>query len=170
MPSEAASRAAAGRSLLRREIAGDEASEEVLEELTRHTCAMARPIECATVLARWTVSHPDSPRRTQVARDLRAADYTGGSENLLPTRTIEALAELYRGHPLTALESPGPVTNAATTSHLYASYYHHAFPFDRKALHRAWSKCEANLQVVPACKRARRLAEEKLGPIHPPRR
>ena len=29
-----------------------------------------------TLLARWTASHPDSPRRAEVARDLRSADYT----------------------------------------------------------------------------------------------
>jgi hypothetical protein len=170
MPSAAASRAAAGRSLLRREIAGDELSEEVLEEVTRQTCAMAQPIECAAVLARWTVSYPDSLRLAQAARDIRAADraarQTGGSENFLAPRTIEALAELYRGHPLTAPKSPGPVTNAAFTSHIYASYYHHAFPFDRAALRRAWSIC--NLRAELACVTPRRLAEENLGPMHSP--
>ena len=35
------------------------------------------PIECAVLLARWTASHPDSPRLAQAARDLRSADYTG---------------------------------------------------------------------------------------------
>jgi len=167
MPSEAASQAAARRSLLRQEIAGDEASEEVLEELTRHTCAMAQPSDCAVLLARWTASHPDSARLAQAARDMRSADYTGGSANAPSTSTIESLVELYRGHPLTAPESPGPVRDAVNTSSLYAAYFHHAFPFDRRAVLQAWSKCAANQRTVMACTAERRKAEQELGPIYP---
>ena len=167
MPSEAANQAAARRSLLRREMAGDDASEDVLEELTRHACAMARPIECAVLLARWTASHPDSPRLAQAARDLRSANDTRTIENVLSASSIEALVELYRGHPLTAAESPGPLRNAANTSNIYASYFHHAFPFDRTAVRRAWSACAADSRTVVLCTTERRQAEQELGPIYP---
>jgi len=166
MASEAAGQAAANHSLLRLEIGGAEASEEILEEVARHTCAMARPVECATVLARWTASYPGSPRLAKSAREIRAADYTGRRENSLKATTIDALAELYRGNPLTAPKSPGPVKNAIATSRLYASHYHHAFPFDRRALRRAWSRCD--LRAGQTCVAARRLAEEDLGPMHAP--
>ena len=84
---------------------------------------------------------------------------------MLPARAIEMLAELYRGRPLTNPQSPGPVNDAVITSQMYASYYHHTFPFDRAAVRRAWSKCEGNLNAVLDCKTARRLAEANLGPI-----
>jgi hypothetical protein len=166
MPSEPARRAAASGSLLRREIGGDEASEEVMEELTRHSCAMARPFECATLLARWTASHPDSPRLAQATRELRSVDYTGAGAAVLPAATIEALVSLYQGHSLTASEKPGPVNNAVSTSNLYSSFYYHTFPFDRSAVLHAWSKCVANPQSVLVCTAARRKAEQDLGPIY----
>ena len=75
--------------------------------------------------------------------------------------------ELYRGHPLTASESPGPLRNAVTTSNYYAAYFHHAFPFDRRAVRRAWSACAADQRMVMACTAERRQAEQTLGPIYP---
>jgi hypothetical protein len=167
MPSEAATRASAGHSLVRREIGEGEASEDALEELTRHACAMARPIECATLLARWTVSFPDSTRRSEAARELRVSNYIGkGRSEELPSPIIEELVELYRGHPLKASQSPGLLRNAVATSSIYSSYYLHAFPFDRQAVYRAWSLCAANLDKVIACTAARRQAENELGPIY----
>jgi len=166
MPSEPARQAAASGSLLRREIGGEEASEEVMEELTRHACAMARPYECATLLARWTASHPDSPRLAQATRDLRSVDYTGGGAVVLPAATIEALVALYQGRSLTATESPGPVNNALSTSNVYSSFFYHAFPFDRAAVVQAWSKCVADPRTVIPCSAARRKAEQELGPIY----
>ena len=166
MPSEAASQATASRSLLRRELAGGEASEDVLEELTRHACAMARPSECAVLLARWTASYPDSPRLAQAAGDLRFADYTGAGVNVLRASAIETFVELYRGHSLTDPESPGPVRNAITTSSIYASNYLHAFPFDRTAVRRAWSVCASDQRMVLPCTTERRQAEQELGPIY----
>ncbi len=166
MPSQPASHGTASGSLLLRELAGNEASEEVLEELTRHTCAMARPSECAVLFAYWTASHPDSPKVAEAALDLRSADYTGMSMSVLAPATIEALVELYRGHIVKSPDSPGLVRNAVTTSNLFASRFLHAFPFDRSALRRAWSACAANPGTVMACVTARRLAEEELGPIH----
>jgi hypothetical protein len=127
---------------------------------------MAQPSECSVLLARWTASHPDSPRLAQAARDMRSADYTGTGANALPDSIIEALVQLYRGRPLTASDSPGPVRNAVATSNIYAAYFHHAFPFDRKSLLRAWSRCESDQRTVLACAAARRQAERELGPIH----
>jgi hypothetical protein len=58
------------------------------------------------------------------------------------------------------------VRNAVATSNIYAAYFSHAFPFDRKALRRAWSGCESDQRAVLACVPARRQAERELGPIH----
>jgi spermidine synthase len=167
MPSAAASQAAAERSLLRKAVAGAEDSEEVLEELTRHVCAMSRIIECAALVGRWSASHPDSPRLAQVTRELTYTDQTGTHEIEFPPATIQAIVKLYRGEPLTEPESPGPVRNAIYTSNLFAGYYSHAFPFDRSALRRAWTLCSANLQTVASCSQERRAIEQKLGPIYP---
>jgi spermidine synthase len=167
MPSVAASQAAARNSLLKRELAGNQPSEDVLEELTRHACAMLQPVECALLLARWTASHPDSPRLVQTTKELRSADHLSVSANALSASTIEALVKLHRGHPLTSPESPGPVNNAVTTSSFYAAYFHHAFPFDRSVVIQAWSKCVADPRTVSACTAERRQAEQTLGPIYP---
>jgi spermidine synthase len=167
LPTEAAHQAAIKNSLLRRELAGNEPSEAVLEELTRHTCAMLQPTECAALLGRWTASHPDSPRLAQATREIRSRDSFGAGSNVLTEATIESLVDLYRGRPLTAPEVPGPVRNALATSNYYISYYHHAFPFDRMAVQRAWSACESDQRAAVVCTTERRKAEKTLGPIHP---
>jgi hypothetical protein len=167
LPTEAAHQAAIRNSLLLRELAGNQPSEAVLEELTRHSCAMLQPTECAALLGRWTASHPDSPRLAQAAREIRARDSFGASSAVLTEKTIESLAVLYRGDPLTAPELPGPVRNALTTSNYYISYFHHAFPFDRAAVRRAWSACEADQRTAVTCTAERRKAEKTLGPIYP---
>ena len=77
MPSEAASQAGAKGSLLARSWRGSEPSEDLLEELARHACAMARPFECEVVMARWTASHPDSPRLARAVHDLRVRRFHG---------------------------------------------------------------------------------------------
>ncbi len=167
MPSEAANHAATRHSLLRRELAGNEPSEAVLEELTRHACAMLQPAECAVFLSRWTASHPDSARLAQAAREIRSRDSFGPASKVLAESTIASLVDLYRGQPLTNPELAGPVRNALITSSYYASYFHHAFPFDRTVVQRAWSACAADQRVVVGCTAERRKAEEKLGPIYP---
>jgi hypothetical protein len=167
MASEAASQAGAKGSLLVKEMAGKQPSEDLLEELARHTCAMARPSECEVVMARWTASHPDSPRLARATLEIRASDFTGAVTNTpLPAATIASLAELYRGHALINSESPGPVRNAVLTSNLYAQDFHYAFPFDRAAVRRAWSACASDPRTVVACTQARNVAERKLGPIY----
>jgi hypothetical protein len=167
LPTEAANQAAIRNSLLRRELAGSEPSEAILEELTRHTCAMQQPTECAALLGRWTASHPDSPKLAQAAREIRSRDAFGATSNVLTEETIGSLVELYRGHPLTAPEVPGPVRNALATSNYYISYFHHAFPFDRTAVQKAWSACEADQRTAVSCTAERRKAEKTLGPIYP---
>jgi hypothetical protein len=167
MASEAANRATERRSLLRLELGGKEPNEEILEELARHACAMARPQECSAVMARWMASHPDSPRLAEVARDLRPTNYLGADTDVVPSWIIEALAELHHGRPLEIRETPGLVNNAINTSRFYAAYFHHAFPFDRQALRRTWSACAADVQLVQSCAAERRKAEAELGPIFP---
>jgi hypothetical protein len=128
---------------------------------------MARPLECTTLVARWTASHPDSPKLAGALRELRSADYFGADESGLSASIIASLVELYRGHPLTDPRSPGPVNNAIHTSNFYASFYQHVFPFDRNALRQAWSACVANPRTVMACTRARRQLEREIGSIYP---
>jgi spermidine synthase len=167
MPSEPARRAAESRSLLRAELGGEEASEDVLEELAQQACRMERPIECTVLLARWKASAPDSRRMAENVRDLRVTNALGEQVGALPVSFIESLAELYRGHPPTAEESPGPLRNAIAASNLYVRFFQHAFPFDRAALEQAWSRCAAELRVVDACTAERRRFEQVLGPIYP---
>jgi hypothetical protein len=167
LPSEAANQAAARGSLLRLEIGEGEPSEDVLEELARHSCAMGQSIECTVLMARWISGYPDSARAAAAEREIQATDYLGEKATPLSQANIEALAQLYRGRPVTANESPGPVTNAVATSNYFAAYFHHAFPFDRAPLRRVWADCATDQRAVLACTAERRKIEQKLGPTYP---
>jgi hypothetical protein len=167
MVSRAADQEGEKHSLLGRELAGREASEDVLEELTRHVCAMSRPSECAALVAYWTASHPDSPRLARTRRELRTTDTSGTHEVELAEPIVENMVRLYRGQPLTDPESPAPLRNAIYTSNFFAGYYDHTFPFDRAALQRAWTLCSVNMQTAVACAKTMREAERQLGPIYP---
>jgi predicted membrane-bound spermidine synthase len=167
MPTEAAHQAAMRNSLLAKELAGTEPSEAVLEELARHSCAMLQPAECAALLGRWTASHPGSPRLAQAVREIRSRPLFGEGSKVVTEQTIDSLVDLYRGRPLTAPDGSGPVRNAVATSNYYLSYFHHSFPFDRSAVERAWSACEADQRASVSCTAERRKVEQTLGPIHP---
>jgi spermidine synthase len=167
LPSAEANRAAAGRSLLGLELAGAQPSEDVLGELARHSCAMGQAYECEVLLARWRASYPDSARAVEEVREIQASNYLGTSASHVSADTVEALVSLYLGRPIATPDSPGAVRNAVATSNYYASYFHHAFPFDRSVLQRAWTACASNQREVMACVEERRKAEQKLGPIYP---
>jgi spermidine synthase/MFS family permease len=164
-PSREASEAAARGSLLARSLAGAEASEAVLEELTSHSCAMARPSECAVLAARWSVSHPDSARRIEFMRDLRSTDFTGTVTSPVSPKLVDALAALFRGQPVHDAKSAGPVRDAIATAELYASSFNFVFPFDRRALKRAFAKCAGNPATASSCMQAKRESETKVGAI-----
>lgn len=167
MPTEAAAQVAGPRSLLRREIGLTGVSEDVLEEITRHACAMAKKNDCMTVFARWKASYPGSARPAEIEQELRVANYAGADASALPASSIKALVDLHNGDFPKSLQSGDPVRDAVTTSNVYATHFHHAFPFDRAALRKVWSKCVSNIQVASQCMSARRRVEEELGPIHP---
>jgi predicted membrane-bound spermidine synthase len=167
LPSEAANQAAMRGSLLRLEIGDGQPSEDVLEELARHSCAMGQSIECTVLMARWLTGHPDSARAAAAARAIQTTDYLGEKASPLSSANIEALAQLYRGRPVTANDAPGPVANAVATSNYFAAYFHHAFPFDRTPLRRVWTDCASDQRAVLACTAERRKAEQKLGPTWP---
>jgi predicted membrane-bound spermidine synthase len=167
LPSEAANQGAARGSLLRLEIGDGEPSEEMFQELAQHACAMGQAIDCTVLVARWITGHPGSARAAAAAREIQAADYLGEKTIPLSAAAIEAVAQLYRGRLVESTETPGPLANAVATSHFFATYFHHAFPFDRAPLRRVWTDCASDQRAVLACTAERRKVEQKLGPTWP---
>ena len=167
MATEAASQATAKRSLLLKELAGSEPSEDMLKELADQSCGVGRPTECAALLGRWKASHPDSPKLAQAMREVVSIDAVSQQRDAISPAMVEALAELYRGHPLKDPESPGAVRNAVTTSNDFALFFDHRFPFDRAALRRTWAACSSDPLTASACVAARRKVDDEFGPIVP---
>ena len=105
---------------------------------------------------RWQVEHPDS---TRLARALAEAREERRNASLLDDLTLARIARLYTGGPSGPDKRPA-LARARAVTERFLRYYHHAVPFDRAVLVRAWRECR-----LPACREARRRAEEQLGPL-----
>jgi spermidine synthase len=129
--------------------------ESALEEAARQTCRNHRPTECASFFAGWRYEHPGSERLASAL----AAARKGRDAALLSDRNLERIARLHGG----AATEPDPrraVVRATSMTERFLRYYHHAIPFDRGVLERAWRQCRA-----PECREARRQVEVKLGAL-----
>jgi predicted membrane-bound spermidine synthase len=151
----------ARNSLLRRYAADAQGrfSEAALEAAVSECCRHGRFVECAALLARWIHDHPESPRLREALAQVRRTRPTPApltDANLVP------LAALFDGAG-TAPASKRPLLRATQTTQRFARFYHHAAPFDRRALARVWSGCASD-----ACRAQRRAAEERLGPFDGP--
>jgi len=154
----ASAEAGARNSLLRRWAALPDGSlrEEALAVATTENCEHGRPLECATMLARWQRDHPDSP---QLAQALRAARGDPGVSPALDANRLAELALLF-GDGARLWSSSRPLQRAQNLSRAFVVNYVHAVPFDRRMLAALWRQCTA-----PACEEARRSAEERFGPL-----
>ena len=60
------------------------------------------------------------------------------------------------------VEERKSLARAKMLSSRFSSHYHHAFPFDRRALREAWDTCGGE-----ACASAREEAEREIGSLDP---
>jgi hypothetical protein len=79
-------------------------------------------------------------------------------------QAVERLLWLYDDAPATPPEQVSPA-EAVRASELYASLYHHAVPFSRKALAKLWQICEADPKQQQACFTARMNLKRTLGDL-----
>jgi spermidine synthase len=157
-PKRASARVGARNSLLRRYAGGRDGtlSESVLERAARESCRLKRPAECATLLARWKRDYPGSTRLRASLADLRRAP---ASRDAVPTnRKLAELVAFFDGRAPDGPSGEDPLERATRITKSFLSHYHHAAPFDRKALSAAWARC-----AEPACEDARRGVEARVG-------
>jgi predicted membrane-bound spermidine synthase len=135
-------------------------AESALEDAVHENCRSRRDSECATFLARWRHDHPDSLRYPEALAEAREA--SGGS-SLLSDRNLARIERLFGagggrngGEP----DRGGVLARAQAKTQRFLRYYHHAVPFDRGVLVRAWRECR-----LGPCEQARSQAEERLGPL-----
>jgi spermidine synthase len=131
-------------------------AESALEAAVRESCRSYRATECATFLARWQHEHPDSMRLAQALAEARKP----GSRSRVPDdRELARIARFY-GSQVDEPDKRRAIVRANAMTERFLRYYHHAVPFDRAGIARAWARCRAD-----ECVHARRKAEAQLGPF-----
>lgn len=151
-------------SLLRRYVGGQRGPlpEKISEIAARELCKVQLVAECATLLAAWRHSDPESKALNALIKELQLDPSLGG---LLADQNIASLGRLFGGRPLMNLEGPRSLARAQQLSGLFLNYYYHAVPFDRGVLRAAWADCS-----IKRCGRAQRKVEKELGNIGAPTR
>ena len=161
---EPASAAVGARnSLVHRYAVARGETETVIEEVTRETCGLDRRVECAALFARWGHDHPGSPRLAAALVEVQKA-YSG--DGVVNAENLQRLVPLFDAEDARndAVDGSRPLVHAKRIASDFLLYYHHAVPFDRRVLERAWSRCS-----VPACAEPRRALEANVGPLAPSR-
>jgi len=133
--------------------------EEIAESVTRHLCAMHRPKECATWLARWRSDHPES----ETVRNLELRSLGKGLEKRdeLQPPVIARIEQLFRGELPATPHAKNPVARATQLTGLFTGHYVHTIPFDRRVLGKAWSACRGNPSVNASCQQTRQQVDER---------
>jgi len=151
-------------SLLRRYVGGEKGllPEEVSEIAVRQMVKLQLLSEAVTLLADWRRVDPGSKALNALLTELRGRPLVGSQ---IADGTLAAVGVLFGGRPLKNLEGPRSLVRAKRLSNLYLTHYHHAAPFDRNVLRRAWGNCSTK-----GCGKARDQAEMRLGKIDAPRR
>jgi spermidine synthase len=158
-PTPEAARIGSRNSLLRRRAAtsGGESSERVIEAAARETCKRQMGFECATLLAVWRKASSRPERVETYLSSLRRE----WNVDVIGDGNLGVIDVLLRGEVRSVPERRS-LARAKMISSRYSSHYHHAFPFDRRALRSAWDACRGE-----ACASARRGIERELGSLDP---
>jgi hypothetical protein len=151
-------------SLLRRYVGGRKGplSEEISSIAVKETCKVELPAECATLLAGWRRSDPDSETLNEQFKEIQSDPSFAGQFN---EQMLVSIGRLFGGQPLMHLEGRRSLVRARQISKLYQAYYHYALPFDRDVLRFVWEDCSGR-----DCRRSQRRVEQELGEIGPSRR
>jgi predicted membrane-bound spermidine synthase len=156
-PTPESARVGSRNSLLRRRArtpAGT-ASERVIETAARETCKRRLAFECGTLLAAWRRASNRPEQVDAYVRGLRRA----WSVDVLRETNLDMLGVLLTGE-LRPVPEDQSLARASVISSRFASHYHHAFPFERRALSKAWDECRGE-----ACASARRRLELEVGAL-----
>ena len=153
----ASAQVGAENSLVHRYAVARGESEAVIEEVTRETCGLDRRVECAALFARWGRDYPGSPRLSAALTEVRKA-FVG--DGVLEAVNLEKILSLFEADARDTGDDSRPLAHANAITHDYLLYYHHATPFDRRVLERAWSQC-----TRPACEEPRRKLETEVGAL-----
>jgi len=130
----------------------------VIEAAVRETCKHRQGFECATLLAVWR-RHSSRPEKIEAyLRQLRR-DW---NIDVNRDTNLDVIDALLSGETRSVEESLS-LGRATMISKRFSSYYHHAFPFDRRALRAAWDACRGE-----ACASERRRFEDELGALDLP--
>ena len=158
-PTREAARIGRRNSLLRRRaVTPDGAtSERVVEAAARETCRRKLAFECGTLLAVWRRVSSRPERVETYLRGLRRE----WKVDVLRDTNLEVIEVLLSGE-LRSIGERQSLGRAKMISKRFSGHYHHAFPFDRRALRAAWDACRGE-----SCASARREVENDIGSLDP---
>jgi len=127
------------------------------EIAAREACKSWHFVRCATLLAAWRASDPDSEAVEAVIAEFHCDPTLGPA---LTNMDLQALGRRYSGRPVRSLDAPKSLARAQRLSGLYAIHYSHLAPFDRSVLRAIWRECSA-----PDCAEWQAYYEKQLGKI-----
>jgi spermidine synthase len=131
---------------------------EVRSQVVEAVCSERR-WQCAALLADWRRRDPDSPALRRLSGEAAGRRLFGGA---VSSRSVAALTRLFPG---AGGEGEGVVAlrEAERANDLFASYYHHAAPFDPERLFELWRRCRDDEKASRACADGMREARSVLA-------
>ena len=145
-------------SLLRRYAeAGEALPEDVLEVASRELCRLGRKEQCATLLARWGLDRPGSPRLKGALTDIRKSRRRASQE--ITPAALSRLRVLFDGK-VPDVEEGRLLRQAERLTDRFLRYYHPAAPFDLRVVEAAWSRCRGD-----DCEERRQAAWRRLSSL-----
>ena len=115
---------------------GDQRSRDlVYRDYVLALCGENR-VECIATLGAWERDHPDSELRKQTTRGLFSGPDTKG----LDPKTLDHSRLLFEPRPPDAPQRMGS-RELDKLNDLFVNVYHHASPFDPRALRALWNRC-----------------------------
>lgn len=135
-----AARLGAQNSLVRRyaERFGGRLPDPVRAQVVSEVCHLDGP-RCATLFAQWRYEAPGSPELPRLLARMRHSPAV--ADQLSPDR-LAKLTWLFDAGTLP--DVPYDYKSAARGSRLFVDHYHHAAPFDGRALAVIWSRCSGD--------------------------
>jgi spermidine synthase len=126
-----------------------------LQAASYETCKQARRLGCATLLARWR----QVGGQADVEELLRKLRSKASSAEALKESNLRMIEVLLEGRPRRTGKGKS-LARAKALSDAFLRHYHHAEPFDRRALTIAWDRCRED-----GCDEAREHLEDRIGSL-----
>jgi len=143
--------------LLRDAGGGDVLPERSLEAAVRETCRLRRTEQCATLVARWQLDRPGSPRLRKTLEEVRRMNRASRIE--ITPQKLSRLRMLYDGR-VPEVKDQLLAQQAERLTERFLLHYHHPVPFDRRVIEAAWRRCRGD-----DCEERQRAAWRNLGSL-----